>query len=221
MNAATLLIETARINEANLADGTAIPDSKLDMLTTPGKVAATALPASVVQSDEATTFSQPITLAGSVPMKIDNASDTTYYATLYKTPTSGEVRLQIRRKTDSVSVKDYTFSSSGQFTATTVKATEQLISTVATGTPPLAVSSTTTVPNLKSNYCTLADNTTLFDGHPLTSFSCSGACVSQCTSCAGACWSCTGSCTGSCLGTCQSTCTDTCDAGCGGCNASG
>lgn len=158
LNAATLMLEVARINESNLSEGTSIPDSKLDTIATAGKVATSALPAGVVLEGTAADLAQPLTMSGSpVQNKMSNASDATYYGTVYKSSTSGEVALQIRQKSDSAVVKEVTLGLDGSITAETVKAAGQLVSTVAIGTPPLAVVSATTVPNLKSQYCALAD----------------------------------------------------------------
>ena len=153
----TFALGAANINETNLVDGTEIPDTKLSTIAAAGKVSDTALSSNIPNKNATNTFSAPqiIQHSGSAMLQLLDNADATYKVYLHKTATTGEFSISIRDKSTSGEVAYYNFSHTEFLSEKSIRTLAQLRSSVATGTAPLTVASTTKVTNLNAD---LLDN---------------------------------------------------------------
>jgi len=152
LNSLNYLLGNVKITQDNLDSSTQIPDGRLAQITTAGKIASSALPANFPTKDATNTFTNPQVIQGSdAGLYLDNNIDTTYKAE-FKKDSDTTAKILIKNKSDGTDAAVYTYGADGNLTSKKLTAQTQLVSQVATGTPPLVVSSSTVVNNLNSHY---------------------------------------------------------------------
>lgn len=157
INASNYLLGTAKITHDNLDPTTQIPDGRLATITTAGKVASSALPTNLPTKDASNTFTQPQIVQGSdAGVYFDNNVDTTYKAE-FKKDSDTTAKILIKKKSDGTDAAVYTYGADGNLTTKKLTAQTQLVSQIATGTPPLSVASGTLVPTLYVSRAARAD----------------------------------------------------------------
>lgn len=161
VNPSNYLIGTARITEANLDPSTQIPDGRLAQIVTAGKIAESALPATLPKLNIQNTFTNPQIVQGNdAGIYFDNNIDSLYKAE-FKKNSDTTASILIKNKSDGSDVAAYSFSADGNLTTKKLTSQTQLVSQVATGTPPLVVNSTSLVNNLYAARAAVADLATL------------------------------------------------------------
>ena len=160
----TFLLGAASINEASLSDGTAIPDTKLATISSPDKVGDSALSANIPRKNTHNEFTERLTIHnnGESLIELLDTTDASYKVYLHKTSTPGVFSISVRDKSTDVQVSNYEFSHTEFYSDKSIRTANQLRSSVATGTAPLTVASTTKVANLNADYV---------DGHSVVNYS--------------------------------------------------